>query len=82
MKQTMLSMLHFPESLLHLVGIISHAYLASGTIEIVSFLHFSTSIHCIGPLKYPRNKLRCGLTAVLLIYSPFKGASNYVLWLL
>ena len=37
MKQTMVSMLHFPESLLYLVGIISHAYLASGAIAIGQF---------------------------------------------
>ena len=35
MKQTMVPMLHFPESPLCVVGIISHAYLSSGTITIV-----------------------------------------------
>ena len=35
MKHAMVSLLHFPESLLCLVEIISRAHLASGTIAIV-----------------------------------------------
>ena len=51
MKQTMVSLLHFPESLLCLAGIISHAYLASDTIAIALPLTLFTSIRCIESLN-------------------------------
>ena len=79
MIQKMVSLLHFPESLLCLVGIISRAYLASGIIAVV-FPRISLPPSAVlGPLciqKHPRDKLGCASTTVMLICSPFNKHSR------
>ena len=89
MKHPMVSMLHFPEFPLHLLGIMPHvepsrAYLFQWHHRNRFSSCFSTSIHCTGPLNIFKtftkiNKLRRASTTVLLIYSPFNRCSQAVL---